>query len=238
MKRYFSIIAIFVLLQALSSCKPRTTALPDDSQVKGVISQSPPGGTLAKRDLHNFDCDGFKEAVWYRMSKPVGAFIWHQYIGLRMTFNHVDRTGTVGLTHEFETSGLSDPSDLGNFKSWWQTKGESNKFAHMISSKRYTNCKTFLASAGRVNAAMASSRYQSVGIRVISMVIAPVPVLGGRPCAREAQSGTEAWLTGKDTDSAEYCDNCTEVMPGATWSKTSVDWEDTAFKDATSEGIK
>lgn len=235
MKLCVSTIVVIISLQSLVSCKARISEAGDASEAKGVISQSPPGGTLAKRELKDFDCDGFKEAVWYRMSKPVGAFIWHQYIGLRMTFA---KTGSNGLVHEFETSGLSDPSDMGNFKSWWDAKGESNKFAHMISSKHYTSCQAFLASARRVNAAMASSRYQNAGIRVISMVIAPVPVLGGRPCAREAKNGSQVWLAGQETDAPEFCDNCTEVIPDATWSKNSVDWEDTAFVDAPEEGGK
>lgn len=230
-----TLLAITVGL-SIAACKTRSDGTEHMSSPSGIISQSPPGGTLAKRELESFDCQGFHEAVWYRMSKPVGAMIWHQYLGLRITFSTKD-----GLQHEFETSGLSDPSDLGNFKSWWSARGESNKFAHMISSKKYQDCAQFLASARRINKAMAESRYQSVGIRVLSMIIAPVPVLGGRPCARAASTGESVWLVSNQQGNEQTessCDDCTVEFPGAKWTTNSVDWDETAFRDAADSGGK
>jgi hypothetical protein len=228
----------FTLLVMLSpGCKTSSPSAKTDSEVKGFIAQSPSGGTLLKRDLTDFDCKSFKEAHWYRMSKPVAKVIWHQYLGLRISF--YDKSSPNGVRDEFETSGLSDPSDLGNLTAWWSLKGSSNKHAHMISSKRYQDCSSFLASVKRVNDAMRTSSYQNAGIRVIAMVIAPVPVLGGRPCAREAQAGSEAWLAlDQGHSNTDSCDRCTEVIPGAKWSKSSVELTDDAFTDAETRDLK
>lgn len=212
------------------SCKTRSP-----SEIKGSVVQSPPGGTLAKRDLSNFDCTHFKSAHWYLLSKPVAAVIWHQYLGVRITYSEKDPSETSKFRYEFETSGLSDPTDLENLKSWWQSPGSNNKFAHMISAKTYDSCEAFLASAKRVNEAMATSRYQSAGVRVISMVIAPVPVVGGRPCARQAQTGAETWLS---ANSPKQCSVRTEVIPEAKWSKTSVDWTEDAFPGSKTSDTK
>ena len=233
----FNLIFCFCLLGVLSgtSCKSREDRKDESgSSVKGVISQSPPGGTLMGRSFANYDCSKFKEAVWYRMSRPVGAMIWHQYIGLRLTESSaVQSEGQIPERNEFQTSGLSNSSDLENLTSWWNEKGESNRFAHMISSKKYAVCSDFLAAVKRINQSMASSSYQNVGIRVLAMVVAPVPVLGGRPCAKQAQTATETWLTsGGQGATGDFCDDCTEVIPGARWSEDSVDWDESAFRKA------
>jgi hypothetical protein len=214
--------------------------LKNSSAVKGAISQSPPGGTLMNRSFENYDCSKFKEAIWYRMSRPVGAMIWHQYIGLRLTeYTGSPEGGKSTDRNEFQTSGLSNSSDLENLTSWWNERGESNRFAHMISSKKYLKCLDFLAAVKRINQSMAQSNYQNVGIRILAMVVAPVPVLGGRPCAKQAQTATETWLTsGGQGISGQFCDDCTEVIPGARWSEDSVDWDDSAFSNAETSDTK
>lgn len=233
------IVPVLLLTFVGLSCRHSPTALDDSAEVKGTVTQSPPGGTLISRNFSDFDCSQFKVATWYRLSRPVGAMIWHQYIGLRITSRAAAGNTPDNLRNEFQTSGLSNSSDLENMISWWNAKGESNKFAHMIASKKYTNCADFLAAVKRINKAMSESNYQNAGIRVLAMAATPVPVLGGRPCAREAQAATETWLTSSDPAKAsEYCDDCTEVIPGANWTINSVTWEDSAFAKALSSDSK
>ena len=234
MKNLVKILSLALVLLASVSCKTTNQRTAEDSSFKGSVAQSPPGGTLAKKNFDNYDCKQFKEAVWYRLSRPVGMLIWHQYIGLRLTEQvSANPQAPATTSNRFFTSGLSDPSDNDNINSWWREKGESNKYAHMISSKRYTDCAAFLAAVKRINKAMASSNYQSVGIRVLAMVAAPVPVLGGRPCAKLADSATDTWLSAAEKDSApDFCDDCTEVISDSRWSKVSVDWEESALPGA------
>lgn len=235
-RRIVTLLTFKMIFVGILSCQKSQTVnqVSANSVLQGSVSQSPPGGTLLKRDFSQFDCTSFHEAVWFRLSKPVGAMIWHQYIGLRITTKGSNTTGpTDKVYHEFQTSGLSDPSDLENLKSWWKTPGAKNDVAHLLDSKRYRSCESFLDSVNRINKAMRTSQYQYAGVRIIAMVIAPVPVLGGRPCAREAQAGTETWLSSDTSKQANAtCDFKTVIIPDAKWSKTSVDWDDSAFNDA------
>jgi hypothetical protein len=240
MKNSVKILGLALVLLVSVGCKSTNRRTSEESSFKGSVAQSPPGGTLVKQNFDNYDCKQFKEAVWYRLSRPVGMLIWHQYIGLRLTEQvSANPQEPATASNRFFTSGLSDPSDNANINSWWRERGESNKYAHMISSKRYTDCAAFLAAVKRINNAMASSNYQSGGIRVLAMVVAPVPVLGGRPCAKLAASATGTWLSAAEKDSApDFCDHCTEVISDSSWSKDSVDWDESALEGASDSNRK
>jgi hypothetical protein len=218
-------LSILLLVVGLAACgSTQSNQVEAGSKLSGSISQDPPGGTLIQRDWKKFNCDQFESATWYRLSRPVGAMIWHQYIGIRIHLKNGE--------NNFETSGLSNVNDRQNLIQWYHGKGTSNRHAHMISAKRYDNCRQFLKSVRRINTAMKESSYQNVGIRVLALVATPIPVLGGRPCANEAAAVESLWLTSPTEEPIDYCDDCTISMPNARWSRTSVDWNDAAFSDA------